>query len=118
MNIKVTDYIAGVNEQLQPLMDYIREVIHEAQPEIEENMKWNAPSFEVNGKIICSLMAFKNHINLVFKNMDPDYAPYANMDVFGEKSRMKGYKQLKSKERLPEKEVLIKLIHDAIGLSQ
>lgn len=117
MYSRVTDYIAQVNPDLQPIMDYIRQSIHEVYPEIEENIKWGAPSFEINGKIICSLMAFKKHINFLFKNVGLEFAPYASLEYFGEKSGMMGVKHITSLSQLPNKDLLKKAIQEAIDVN-
>lgn len=115
INNKVTDYIAKASIELQPILDYLREIVHDVYPDIEENIKWNDPSFEINGKIIISMMAFNRHINFLFNNVDADFAPYADLDYFGEKSRMKGIKHLKEMSQLPKKSILKKAILEAIN---
>ncbi len=60
-------YIGEASEVTRPIVSHLRTLIHKASPEIEENIKWNAPSFELDGKIICSIMAFKKHVNFMFR---------------------------------------------------
>ncbi|HJP60975.1 MAG TPA: YdeI/OmpD-associated family protein, partial [Gemmatimonadaceae bacterium] len=52
-------------EFARPILDHIRDVIHQAIPDVEEDIKWGAPFFNYEG-VICGIAAFKEHcaINL------------------------------------------------------
>lgn len=65
-NEQVDNYIADCAPFAQPILSHLRELIHEAIPEIEEQIKWRMPSFEVDGKIVCSIAGFKKHCVLRF----------------------------------------------------
>jgi uncharacterized protein YdeI (YjbR/CyaY-like superfamily) len=54
-------YIAEANEFARPILTHLREVVHSACPEVEEDLKWSHPSFLLEGKILCGMAAFKAH---------------------------------------------------------
>jgi uncharacterized protein YdeI (YjbR/CyaY-like superfamily) len=62
---RVDAYIAKSAEFARPILDHVRDVIHEAIPDVEEDIKWGAPFFNYEG-VICGIAAFKEHcaINL------------------------------------------------------
>src|SRR5205085_1059154 len=44
----------------QPILHELRDVVHQACPEVEETMKWSFPHFMYKG-ILCSMASFKEH---------------------------------------------------------
>jgi uncharacterized protein YdeI (YjbR/CyaY-like superfamily) len=62
---RVDAYIARSAEFARPILDHIRDVIHQAIPDVEEDIKWGAPFFNHEG-VVCGIAAFKEHcaINL------------------------------------------------------
>ncbi len=114
----VDDYTRNASVVTQPILKHLRKLIHKASPEIEENIKWSAPSFELNGKIVCSIMAFKKHANFMFaqgKELQDDEDVLENI---GEKSNMKGIKQITKVSDLPDDILLIKYIQEAARISK
>lgn len=57
---RVDAYIAKSAEFARPILQHIRELIHDAIPEVEEDIKWGAPFFNHEG-VICGIAAFKQH---------------------------------------------------------
>ena len=57
---RVDAYIAKSAEFAQPILQYLREIVHEGCPEVEETMKWSFPHFMYKG-ILCSMASFKQH---------------------------------------------------------
>ena len=57
---RIDAYIAKAADFAKPIIEYVRDVVHEAVPEIEETMKWSTPSFEYKGPL-CGIAAFKEH---------------------------------------------------------
>ncbi len=44
----------------------LRKVVKSAIPNVSESVKWGAPTFSVNGKIIANIMNYRDHVNLGF----------------------------------------------------
>lgn len=114
MTTKIDISIDKANESLKPVLNYLRELINKIHPKIEENIKWNYPSFEINKKNIITLMIFKNHINFTFHNGIAINDNHNVLVKFGEKSKIKGFKQLKKITDLPEEKILTAYILEAI----
>ncbi|WP_294120037.1 YdeI/OmpD-associated family protein [Sphingomonas sp.] len=63
---RVDAYIAKAAPFAQPILKHVRERVHAAAPEVEETMKWSAPGFTLDGKILLMMAAFKQHAALNF----------------------------------------------------
>lgn len=59
-NPAVDAYIAKSAKFAKPILTNLRDIVHAACPEVEETLKWSAPSFVYKG-ILCGMMAFKAH---------------------------------------------------------
>lgn len=75
----VDAYIAGLDPWQQDICTTLREVIWEADPDIEETIKRSVqPYFVLNGNV-CALLATKDHINLfLYDPTIPDPAGIIN----------------------------------------
>lgn len=63
---RIDAYIAKAAPFARPILEKVRQRVHAAAPEAEETMKWSAPSFTVDGKILLMMAAFKHHAALNF----------------------------------------------------
>ncbi len=63
---RIDAYIAKAAPFARPILEHVRKRVHAAAPEAEETMKWSAPSFTVEGKILLVMAAFKAHAALNF----------------------------------------------------
>jgi hypothetical protein len=57
---RIDAYIAASADFAKPILKYLREVVHEACPDVEETIKWRMPHFDYQG-ILCGMAAFKEH---------------------------------------------------------
>jgi len=57
----IDEYIAGFPKEVQTLLEEVRRTIREAAPEAEEAIKYQIPTFVLNGNLV-HFAAFKNHI--------------------------------------------------------
>jgi uncharacterized protein YdeI (YjbR/CyaY-like superfamily) len=57
---RVDAYIAKSADFAKPIMNHLRELVHEACPEVEEEWKWSFPHFSYKG-MFCSMASFKEH---------------------------------------------------------
>lgn len=61
---RVDGYIAGLPEWQQEICRQVREIVHAADPEIEETVKFRGrPYFVLQGNV-CALLAAKDHVNV------------------------------------------------------
>lgn len=118
MKKSIDEYILSTSERMQPIFTHLRDLVHKAEPEIEENIKWNAPSFELDGRIICNIMAFKKHVNFMFHQGKELNDVNGVLEDFGEKSTMKGIKKITDISDLPDEKILVVLIEEAVEISK
>ena len=57
-------YIAKAAPFAQPILWDLREVVHQAVPDVEEAVKWSMPFFVYQGIILAHMAAFKAHCSL------------------------------------------------------
>ena len=57
---RVDEYIAKAQPFAKPILKHLRALVHEANPEVEETIKWSFASFDYKGPF-CSMAAFKEH---------------------------------------------------------
>jgi uncharacterized protein YdeI (YjbR/CyaY-like superfamily) len=59
-NSKIDAYIHKAAPFAQPILVHLRELVHEACPDVEESVKWSMPFFDYQGPL-CNMAAFKQH---------------------------------------------------------
>ena len=109
---RIDGYIAKAAPFARPILDHVRKRVHATVPEVEETMKWSAPGFTLNGKILLMMAAFKAHAALNFWRGQElgDGSPKAGaMGQFG---------RLESLADLPGDAELDALIREAAELSK
>ncbi len=65
-NPQVDELIANSATFAQPILTYLRALVHEAAPDAVEEIKWSRPFFTVNGTNICYIAAFSKHCGFGF----------------------------------------------------
>ena len=108
---RIDAYIAKAQPFAQPILSHIRERVHAAVPEVEEAMKWSAPAFLLNGKILIVMAAFKAHAALNFWRGQEIGDGSAKAGAFGQ------FGKLKSVSDLPPNAELDALIREAAALT-
>tara|TARA_A100000171_G_C2137659_1_gene151689 strand:+ start:3335 stop:3724 length:390 start_codon:yes stop_codon:yes gene_type:complete len=65
---QVIDFLDQAQHPLRSEIDYLRNIINNSAPELNEHIKWNAPSFMLNGddRITFNLPPNQKTIRLVF----------------------------------------------------
>ncbi len=58
---KVDGYISRSADFAQPILTHLREVVHKALPDVEEDIKWSMPFFIYRGLMLGNMAAFKQH---------------------------------------------------------
>ena len=106
----VDAYIEKSAPFAQPILKHLRAVVHEACPEVTEDLKWRMPHFIHHG-ILCGMAAFKEHCIFGFWK-----APL----VLGRdhESPMSQFGHLTSLSELPPKKVLAAYVKKAARLNE
>ena len=108
---RVDDYIGKSPEFARPILSHLRDVVHAACPQVEEDIKWGAPHFLHHG-MLASMAAFKAHACFGFwrgKELFPDGGAGGAMGDFG---------KLTSVRDLPAKKALSALVKQAMALNE
>ncbi|HSX06503.1 MAG TPA: DUF1801 domain-containing protein [Candidatus Saccharimonadia bacterium] len=73
VNKRVDLYVQSLPEWQRRLCQMVRELIHEAAPNISEEIKFtNRPYFTYKGNV-CAILATKDHVNIfIYDPMAPD----------------------------------------------
>jgi hypothetical protein len=110
---RIDAYIEKSAPFAQPILRYLREVVHEACPDVEETIKWSSPHFDYRGPM-CGMAAFKQHCafgfwkaSLVLEDKNPKAQEAAGH--FG---------RLTSIADLPPKKTLMGYIKKAMPLNE
>jgi uncharacterized protein YdeI (YjbR/CyaY-like superfamily) len=115
---RVDEYIKKAQPFAQPILKHLRKLIHEANPEVEETIKWGMPSFEYKGPCI-GIASFKQHAVLGFwKNAllkDPKGYLQERSNKGGEAMGHLG--RIESMEDLPPDKVIIDFVKQAKKLN-
>jgi len=65
-NPAVDAYINKSKPFAKPILKHLRKIIHKACPKVTEDIKWGAPFYLYQDRILCATMAFKAHCAIVF----------------------------------------------------
>src|SRR5664279_3674411 len=57
---RIDVYIGKSADFAKPVLEYIRDTVHKACPDIQETIKWGFPHFDYKG-MLCSMASFKQH---------------------------------------------------------
>jgi uncharacterized protein YdeI (YjbR/CyaY-like superfamily) len=106
---RVDAYIEKSAEFAKPILTHIRAVVHEACPEVQEEMKWSFPHFSYKG-MYCSMAAFKEHCAMNF---------WKGALIFGKQEResMGHLGKIASVKDLPPRKELLKYLKEAKRLN-
>jgi uncharacterized protein YdeI (YjbR/CyaY-like superfamily) len=110
---RVDAYIAKSADFAQPILTHLRELVHEACPEVEETMKWSFPNFVYKG-ILCSMAAFKQHCSFGFWKA----SLVLGEEAVESKESMGSFGRLTSIKDLPSKRLLVSYIKKAKQLNE
>lgn len=85
---RIDAYIAKAQPFAQPILTHVRQRVHAAAPNIEETLKWGAPAFTLDGKILLMMAAFKAHAALNFWRGQEIRGGEARGDAMGQFGRL------------------------------
>ena len=60
----IDDYIAAFPEDVQEILEKVRQTIKQAAPDAEETISYQIPTFKQNGTSLIHFAAFKKHLGL------------------------------------------------------
>ena len=112
---RVDAYIAKSAALSQPILEYIRQLVHETSPLITENIKWGFPFFEYKGTV-CYMAAFKQHCSFGFWKTSGLNDPTGSLQI--DDGKAGNFGPIASATDLPPKEVLTDFILQVIARNE
>jgi len=117
LNPKVDAYIAKSEDFAKPILEYLREIIHETCPDAEEDVKWGTPHYSYKSDHLCMMGGFKNHCS--FSLYKAEFMTDKEITESVKAGKKFGYMdKLKTVAELPSKEVLVSLLKEAMTINE
>ncbi len=101
----VDAYIHKAAEFAQPVLEYVREVVHAGAPGVEEAMKWSMPFFVYKGVILGNMAGFKAHCS--FGLWGPEVVGTLREDGVAQGGNMGSFGKITSVKDLPSRAKLV-----------
>ena len=104
-NKAIDAYISKSANFAKPVLEHLRELIHNACPDVEEKIKWGMPHFDYKNEMMCGMAAFKQHCAFGFWKAaimkDPLLKETAQSEVaMGHLGRITSLKDLPSDKKI------------------
>lgn len=98
---RVDTYVAKSADFAKPILEHIRDVVHEGCPEVEETIKWGFPNYQYKG-MLCSMAAFKEHCTFGFwkGSLIVDAADRRSDEAMGQLGRITRLSDLPPRKKL------------------
>ena len=109
---RVDAYIERSKEFAKPILNHLRDLVHQACPDVQETMKWSFPHFDYKG-MMCSMASFKEHCAFGFWKQ----SLLENAAFPAGKTAMGSFGRITSIAELPDDGTIRKLVHDAMKLN-
>lgn len=106
---RVDAYIADAAGFAKPILEELRRRVHAHAPEIEESLRWGAPTFLYKGKILAGMAAFKAHCVFGF------WHPLLRQEDTSLEGR-NGFGRMESLRDMPPKAQFVRLTKEAMRL--
>ena len=114
---RIDDYISKSADFAKPVLKHLRELVHKANPDVQETMKWSFPHFDYQNEMMCSMAAFKHHRAFGFWKASVMKDP-ENILTLKNREAMGHLGQIKSLNDLPSDKILIQYIKEAVKLNK
>ena len=111
VNAAVDAYIAKSAPFAQPILIHLREIVHEAAPDVEEAMKWSRPFFMYRGVILGNISAFKEHCS--FGLWGTEIAEILRAEGIASSEGMGTFGRIASLKDLPPRKKLVSYVKQA-----
>lgn len=115
-NKQVDAYIAKSADFAQPILHHLRELVHQACPDVSEVIKWGFPNFDYKG-VMCNMAAFKQHCAFGFWKASLINDPKGLLKPT-DKGSMGNFDRITALKDLPSDKILINFIQQAKALNE
>ncbi len=110
---RIDAYIAKSAPFAQPILNELRDIVHEGCPTVEETMKWSMPFFMYKG-ILCNMSAFKQHCAFGFWKGRQVLDPAKDGEAESPRER---YGHLTTLKDLPSRRLMVGYVKKACKLN-
>lgn len=115
-NKKVDQYISNSADFAKPILEHLRQIIHDTCPDVEEDIKWGTPHYGYKGDHLVMMAGFKNHCS--FSLYKAEYMTDPKIVESVRSGKKFGYMdKLKDLGDLPAKKVLVAYIKEAMSIN-
>ena len=114
---RIDAYIARAAPFAQPILEHIRQIVHEASPLITETVKWGMPFFDYKGPV-CQMAAFKQHLGFGFWRASRLNDPDGLLKGSDEEAAAGSFGRIMTIEDLPSATALKNFVLQAIALNE
>jgi uncharacterized protein YdeI (YjbR/CyaY-like superfamily) len=113
-NPKIDAYINKAQPYAKPILKKLRTTIHKACPQVTEEIKWGAPFYLYQNRVLCATMGFKAHCAIVF------WKAALIIKKNGKKAKddLKSWRRISSLEELPSEKDLSAYIKLAMHFNE
>ena len=108
---RIDAYIAKAAPFARPILEHVRARVHAVVPDVVETLKWSAPGFTLDGKILLMMASFKQHAALNFWRGQEIRGSEASRDAMGQFGKLTSVGDLPSDAQFDE------LIREAVRLA-
>jgi uncharacterized protein YdeI (YjbR/CyaY-like superfamily) len=113
-NPDVDAYVTQAPTFAKPILKRLRTTIHKGCPKVVEEIKWGAPFYLYQKRVLCATMAFKGHCALVFWKA----ALIVKKNGKKAKSELKQLRRISSLQDLPSERELLAYIRLAMHFNE
>lgn len=114
---RVDEYIVNAAPFAKPVLLHLIEIIHETCPEAQEDIKWGNPHFSYKGDYMIILSAYTKHCSFSLFKAELMENPMIKQSVMDGK-KFGPFDKLTSVEGLPDRDVLVSLIKEAMSINE
>jgi uncharacterized protein YdeI (YjbR/CyaY-like superfamily) len=114
---RVDAYIEKAAPFAKPILEHIRQVVHNASPKITETVKWGMPFFDYKGPV-CMMASFKQHLGFGFWKASRLSDPDSLLRGSDEEAAAGSFGQIERIEDLPSDDALIGFVLQMIAINE
>lgn len=111
---RIDAYIVKAKPFAQPILQHLRALVHQANPDVTETTKWGMPFFDYKGPY-CHMAAFKEHAVFGFWKYQILKDPTGHLEPIKAEggSSMGNFGKITSLQSLPPDEVILEFLRQA-----
>ena len=113
---QIDSYIAKSQDFAKPVLSHLRELVHQACPDVTETMKWSFPHFDYKG-MMCSMASFRQHCAFSFWKASL-MSDTRLLQMAKSETAMGHLGKIKSLKDLPSDKILLTYVGEAMLLNE